>query len=225
MDSKIVSAGIRSEVRPYVKKAGFSKFTGRNSWRFHDDRIEVINFQSFNSYNAGVIGCTTISFSVNLGIYFRYIPDQYARCSNEANEPGFKPHEYACHFRGTLHRSFAQPELDRRDIWYIDSNGDYLEKSLHDVRMALGRDAMPWFDRFSDNREVLRTLLEDDEEMQVLWGFGRNPSPVRHYMTGYVARNVDDAKLASFHLAKAIESGCFNSVRSQLAKDAASCCQ
>lgn len=224
MDSKIVSAGIRSEVRPYVKEAGFSKFTGRNSWRFHDDRVEVINFQSFNSYNAGVIGCTTFSFSVNLGVYFRYIPGLYTP-AREANEPGFKPHEYVCHFRGALHRSFAQPELDRRDIWYIDRNGDYLKKALHDVRMALGRDALPWFDRFSNDREVLRTLLEDDVEMQVLWGFGRNPSPIRHYMTGYVARHVGDTKLAGFHLAKAIESGCFKSVRSQLEADAASCRQ
>ena len=222
MDSKFVSASIRSEVRPYLSEVGFSKFTGRNSWRYHEDRIEVVNFQSFNSYNADIIGCTTFSFSVNLGIYFRYIPGQYDRSSNKTDDPNFKPQEYECHFRGGLHRSFSQPELDRRDIWYIDNNGAYVEKSLHDVRTALGRVAMPWFEKFSKSEEVLRTLLEDDEEMQVLWGFGRNPSPVRHYMTGYVARHVGDASLARLHLAKAIESGCFKSVYDQMAIDAAS---
>ncbi|MEM8984783.1 MAG: hypothetical protein AAGC71_17370, partial [Pseudomonadota bacterium] len=100
-----------------------------------------------------------------------------------------------------------------------DADGAYLDKAVDDTRMALARDGMPWFERFSESEEVLRTLLEDNEDMQVLWGFGRNPSPIRHYMTGYVSHHVDRKSLAREHLKKAIESGCFKGVASELESD------
>lgn len=219
MDSKIVSAKLRSEVRPFLKEAGFSAFTGRNAWRYHSDRTEVVSYISFNSYNASVIGCTTYSFFLNLGVYFHYIPHHFDRTLFNANKPKFRPPEHNCHFRGGLSRSFSQPELERRDIWYIDEDGAYLDKAVHDTRMALARDGMPWFERFSESEEVLRTLLEDDEDMQSLWGFGRNPSPIRHYMTGYVSLHVGQSDLAREHLKKTIESGCFTGVAIELESD------
>jgi len=219
MDSQIVSAKLRTEVRPYLKEAGFSAFTGRHSWRYHSDRTEVVSYMSFNSYNASVIGCTTYSFHVNLGVYFHYIPHRFDRASFDVSNPKFRPPEHNCHFRGGLSRSFAQPELERRDIWYIDDKGLYLDKAVHDTRMALSRDGMPWFERFSDSEEVLRTLLEDDEDMQVLWGFGRNPSPIRHYMTGYAAHHVGRTGLAREHLRMAVESGCFEGGANNLESD------
>jgi len=56
MDSKEVNKQIRAVIRPVLKAQGFARFTARDSWRFHDDRIDVVNFQSFNSYLAGTIG-------------------------------------------------------------------------------------------------------------------------------------------------------------------------
>jgi hypothetical protein len=225
MDSKIVSARLRSEIRPYLKEAGFSAFTGRNAWRRLSDRTEVVSYISFNSYNASVIGCTTYSFFVNLGVYFHYIPNHLGRSLFDADNPKFRPPEHNCHFRGGLSRSFAQPELERRDIWYIDEGGSYLDKAVHDTRMALARDGMPWFERFSRSDEVLRTLLEDEEDMQALWGFGRNPSPIRHYMTGYVSHHLGRDGVAEQHLKKAIESGCFNGVANELETDLAAISQ
>jgi hypothetical protein len=48
-------------------------------------------------------------------------------------------------------------------------------------------DALAWFERLNQRNEVLRILREDDERMTELWGFGRNPSPIRSYLAGYVA--------------------------------------
>lgn len=47
MDSKLVSAELRVQVRPVLKAAGFSRFTDRTAWRYADDRVDVVNFQSF----------------------------------------------------------------------------------------------------------------------------------------------------------------------------------
>jgi len=77
-------------------------------------RIEVVNFQSFNSYSAGVLGCTTYSFSS--GSYLVEVPSLGRPGRPKEKDGAPVPEEYECHRRGRLHRSFAQPELERRDI-------------------------------------------------------------------------------------------------------------
>jgi hypothetical protein len=219
VDSKTVNGQIRSEVRPLLKELGFTRFTSRNAWRYHGSMIDVLNLQSFNAYNASVMGCTTYSFAVNLGCYFTDIPHQYEKARIKEERGQLLPAEFDCSFRGRLRRSFAQPECDSREIWFIDPAGRYLEKAVHDVRMALDRDGVPWFGRLADPNEALRVLLEDDERMGELWGFGRNPSPARHYLTGYFALNLGQNGLARQHLSEALASGCFKQVAERIERD------
>lgn len=127
-----------------------------------------------------------------------------------------RPEEYQCHFRGRLDRAFDQRELDRKDIWYIDPNGDYLAKSIDDVSRQIKARGFAWFDRFVEPEEVKRTLLEDDEKMAETWGFGRNPCPIRSYMTGYTAMRLGDDSLADTKLQEAIQSGCFKKLFANL---------
>jgi hypothetical protein len=80
MDSKSVNKEIRQTIWPLLREAGFWRFSSRSAWRHAESRVEVLNFQSFNSYNAGVLGCTTYSFSVNLGVFLLRSP-----CNVRAN--------------------------------------------------------------------------------------------------------------------------------------------
>lgn len=77
MDSKIVNKAIKQHIIPVLKENGFKVITQRSAWRYNTTRIDVINFQSFNSYLAESVGCTTFSFAVNLGIYFLGIPIEF----------------------------------------------------------------------------------------------------------------------------------------------------
>lgn len=185
MDSRIVSAELRREVRPLLKERGFCKFTSRYAWRIHQDRIDVLNFQSFNDYLASGLGCTTYSFAVNLGCYLRRIeagPTFPRVIVTDAR----LPKEYECQFRGKLTRSFEQAELPRRDIWYVDPTGSYLKRVAHDVRMVLMRDGLFWFDTFLDRSRVLEILRRQDES-DTLWGFGAPGSPARRHLIDQVS--------------------------------------
>ncbi|TGE34722.1 hypothetical protein E4K67_29300 [Desulfosporosinus fructosivorans] len=80
---------------------------------------------------------------------------------------------------------------------------DFAIKNVKDELTSCG---FPWFERFEDMHEPLRTLLEDDEENNGTWGFGANPSPSRSYKTGYMALAIGNYQLAAKSLKAAIDS-------------------
>jgi hypothetical protein len=204
MSSVIVNQKLRTEIRPLLKAAGFSYFTNRTYWRFRNERIDVINFQSFNSYNAEVLGCTTYSFAINLGCFLQCIPEKHIK----QKDGQLLPEEYECKFRGMLEKRIEQTEFPRKSIWYIDPDLRYLDLAINDARAVLKDVGLGWFENFNNMSGVLR-LLQSDEETNQLWGFGRLGSPNRNYCIGYVALSVGEQKLAAPHLKAAIESGCF----------------
>lgn len=209
MDSKETNKRIRAVIWPALRLEGFTTFGPRTAWRHTKDRVDVINFQSFNSYNADVLGVTPHSFAVNLGCALLDIPF-HLEVKIKDGIPF--PKEYECDFRARLTRSFIQFHNKHKTIWYVDAHGKSLEKSLADVLTQTQKVALPWFKRLSDKSEAMRILLSDEEQMQELWGFGRNPSPHRSYMTGYLALSLGDHDLARTKLQEAVDSGCFTAL-------------
>jgi hypothetical protein len=219
VDSKHVSIEIRRTIGPILKEAGFVRSTSRTFWRHTVSRIELLNFQSFNSYLANLLGCTTYSFSVNMGSYLVEIPPYRAAGRIKEKNGKLLPQEYECHFRGRLRRGFQQPELLRSDIWFVDPECKYLEAAVHDVRKAIIGDAFPWYEKLRDSTRVFQILLTEPAEMDRLWGFGANPSPIRSYLAGYVALALGRRDIAKVRLQEALESGCFERVAVQLTRD------
>ncbi|MDI6624661.1 MAG: hypothetical protein QME55_08015 [Brevundimonas sp.] len=205
MDSKAVSKEIRGKVWPLLKEQGFSRFTTRTAWRYCDSKIDVLNFQSFNAYNASVMRVTPFSFAVNLGSFLTYVPPDWPLQSTDGQ---LTPREADCQFRGRLIPTVTQSRKTPDGVWSVDELGRNLPRCIQDVVEQLPH-AMDWFARLADKREVLRVLCEDDEDMIVLWGFGRNPSPIRSYLTGYVALELENHDLAREKLGEAVDSDCF----------------
>jgi uncharacterized protein DUF4304 len=223
MDSKVVNRGIKSEIWPSLKKQGFDCFTSRTAWRHRDDRIDVVNFQSFNSYQASVSGCTTFSFAINLGCYFLTIPYQYGQPHIKEKSGYLLPDEAQCHIRGRIRpimrRSLVARLLSRKapqDIWMIHQDGSNLSSSLSEIQDIILTQGMQWFKQFERPDEVLRIFMCEPERIGELWGFGNNPSPSRNYLVGYVALAIGNNEVALAHLRAAQESGCFPNVTNEL---------
>jgi len=212
MDSKIVSRELWRAVRPVLKDAGWTSFSGRTARRFSKSRIDVVNFQSFNSHLASAIGSTTYSFSIRLGCFFVAIPHGEIKVKDGL----LMPEEYHCQLRYTIRRKFSQPECARTDVFYADPKGKYLPVVVEAVREGIATEGLSWFQRFSDLQEVLRTLREDDETNDGTWGFGTKPSPARNLYTGYVALALGESQIATDHLRRAALSPSYASFREQI---------
>jgi hypothetical protein len=213
VDSSVVNREIKSVIRPLLQDAGFTQFTARTGWRYASEKIDVVNFQSFNSCLANSLGCTTYSFCVRLGCSFDTIP--LSRRLKRKDE-FFRPEEYECHFRRPLQKTIRQPNLKRTDVWYVDPSGQNLKVVIEDAKKVILENGLPWFNRFTDLNEVLRTLQEDSESHEGTSGFGTKTSLIRHFMTGYVAKSLGKTQLASEHIKKALLSGCFKGLEPQM---------
>ena len=155
---------------------------------------------------------TTFSFAVNLGRFLRYVPPQWP----PAVKDGIPfPKESECQFRRQVTSGLSQPRHVDKTIWFVEKGGKNLAWCVNAVAQAVPN-MLDWFERLDDPREVLRILREDEETMPDLWGFGRNPSPVRSYLTAYVALRLGQEQLADEEFGKAVASECFTHLFSSI---------
>ncbi|MBI5635098.1 MAG: hypothetical protein HZA15_16640 [Nitrospirae bacterium] len=221
MDSKIVNKAIREEIRPFLKEAGFSKFSTKSAWRYSENLINVIIIESFNSYNAAVLRCTPYSFQVEVGCYFPSVPSTYGSYGPKEKDGVLLPHYAHCYFARPLYKTLTQPECGNKRIWYIDEKGKYLGEALSDLKKVIRVEGLPWFDQFSSSEKVMMKL----EEMRLsykgdeAWDYGNKPSSVWLLHAGYIALWIKNYELALKYL-KAIDKSDFSdSVLKQLKED------
>jgi hypothetical protein len=202
MDSRLVNKEVRQVVWSQLDHVGFETRTARTAWRHWHDGVDVVNFQSFNAYQASVLGCTTFSFAVNLGVHLSYIP--YFMTVKE-REGMSLPQKYECHIRRSLGKTLRQPEVDREEIWFVADNGSNLSATVADASSVI-HESLGWFERLRDPEEVLRILVGEEERARQ-WGFGAPGSPVRNYFTGYAAARAGQYESAITAFTAFLDSG------------------
>jgi hypothetical protein len=213
MDSKEVNKMIRREIWPSLKERGFWKFTSRSAWRHSAHQIDVVNFQSFNSYLAERISSTTYSFGLNLGCFITVIPSVTGTERFKNEKDCLLPPEYACHFRKQLRKKIRQPELTRDDVWYIDPEGKYLVPAIQEARSLVLEEGLSWFQEFTSLDYVYELLCGDEHYVNGTWGFGGKGSPARNYLTGYVALALGHCDVAAESLETALTSTSYQQFR------------
>jgi hypothetical protein len=144
-----------------------------------------VNFQSFNSYLGEILKTTTFSFAVNLGVRAHASSDfrgQEIKMKNGKLRPG----EHQCNIRRVLQRTIHQPELARRDIWYVRPDGSNLTEAVEDARSVLLTTGMDWLDEFSSPERMLQFAENEPEEWDSAgkllvgtFGLGTVGSPAR----------------------------------------------
>ncbi|HEX5823745.1 MAG TPA: DUF4304 domain-containing protein, partial [Candidatus Limnocylindrales bacterium] len=215
IDAKAVNRVLREIVWPDLKRLGFSRRTPRTAWRDRPGAVQVVNFQSFNSYLAEAIGSTTFSFGVNLGVFYPAIAEQTPVA---AFIPDWsRPPEWHCQARKHLGKGIVQPNepaarrwfdprapqpslgswVDRPDVWYVLGDGSNLDIVVNDAHDRITEIGLPWLDRLSDLGEA-RRRFETVESTELAPGIGDEDyggaigSPNRWYAVGALSAALRD---------------------------------
>jgi hypothetical protein len=184
ISSRDVNAELRALVWPALRELGFTDRTQRVAWKDYPDTVAVVDFWSFNAYTASMMGVTTVSFQLNLGIR--------ARCSSngadfvKVKDGKLRPKEPECDVRRVLWKTIEQPETELRYIWYVREDGSNVREVVEDARVVLLTDGMMWVDEFSELPRILAFAENEPEQWDAkgstitgTWGLGRLGCPVR----------------------------------------------
>ncbi len=186
ISSEDVDHALRNVVWPALRDRGFADHTARTAWRDKPAQVDVVNFQSFNTYNAGVLGITTFSFAVNLGTFARCrATEQIAQTDGE-----LRPAEYECDFRLRLMRGFPQ-DHDNPDTWAVDESGNNLQALVEDARQQILSEGLDWFAGLDGLDAMLTHAREAPEDMSATWGMGNLGSPHRRGLVAALVKAND----------------------------------
>lgn len=174
--SKDVDRALRERLWLDLKAAGFNRRTGRTAWQDLDDQVNVVQISSFNSYNAGVLGLSTFSFAVLLGVLPRCrVTDQTPSRSGLLVPP-----EYYCEFRRSLRRRLQQPNNGHSTIWSVAADGADITAAVDDAREVLLTEGTSWFENLQGLGNMLWTAENvENGNTNETWGMGRLGSPHR----------------------------------------------
>lgn len=163
MDGKAVGRAVNARMRPLLRAAGFDQFSGRRAWRRSEHTIEHVVFRSFPANIAYGVGCTTYSFTAELGVFYRQFDPAKAR-----------PKEYELTFEASLGTTLRQPVFnpygsygpgtfkDRADIWYVAEDGSNLTDTIEDAASCLLTQGLPFLDKMSDPARAFEALRTED---------------------------------------------------------------
>lgn len=193
-DRKVVAA-MRRIFWPELREHGFSQFTDVAAWRYWDEGIDVVWSESVGARFAYIEDIPKASFGVGLSIRLNYLPDTF-EVAEEDGRP--IPEPAYCQFRRRLHKTIEDARYSRRDTWRVEEGRENVP--VWDATNVLVQDGLPWFERYRDPQEVLRTLEEDDEEYEKAWGFNTKASIPRQWLRANAALRVGDVPRARTHL-------------------------
>lgn len=145
---------------------GFKKVHDQIFANKKHDVIRLLRIDFLNTRHASTFNSCTASFSLELGIFYNF-----------TSYVGLCPEFDKIHIRGALLRDFYQkspqnlkgfglfhPERWRRDIWWVNKNGNNINQVTKSASRVVRRKAIKWLDKYSDLDNALYFLKNCPEK-------------------------------------------------------------
>lgn len=147
----ILTKEIQSTVFSVLKEYGFETFSGRKAWKYFDNKIYLLAITGVGSNFSEVTGYPSISITSSINIYYINFPDN-KECKKISKTGKRLPDETECHYRFSLEKINQQENIiknikhpidkKRRDVWWIEPNGNNIESVMSDIIQAIKTQAL-----------------------------------------------------------------------------------
>ena len=162
---------------------GFGQSKGTALWRKTNLKLDVVKIDIIPKTRCLQWGEPQGSFLIDPYCIFPFLP------SDGGTQPQLTPEKGFGQLRITLRRGLKQPEVHNNNIWWAGDDAKVLAAVMEDLLGQINGKVLPFFSRFDDPAELLRTFIEDDMAMESggPWGFGKKGSTARLLLTGFAA--------------------------------------
>lgn len=193
-DARNYAAKIVRLCEEQLEPAGFIDRAHTTLWRRTNNKFDVLKINIIPKARSEKWRVPIGSFSLDPSCLFPYLPRSGYRASDKKLHPeaGFGQ------VRLWLHRGIVQPAVKPPNIWWAGHNAIMFELVATDVHRKIEEEVLPFFSRFEDPQELLRTLLEEEDGIGRggPWEFGKKGSPRRLLYTGFAALECSKWELA-----------------------------
>jgi hypothetical protein len=209
-------------LQPSLEANGFVRTAASHAYRDHGATIDVLKIEFFDGSTHRVWGTSSHSFGISCGIFLRFAPNPFGGRIAQGADGSLEPDVTVCAIRTHLFRKLPQPKNVPKNVWSIASDLSDLAVAVSDVKNAFDRQAVQWFARFANVREITELLQNADEQMDgdaPCFGFGRKGSPVRNLYLGFSAAFGGDDRAARMALVASMSKGGFAQLSGSAAVD------
>jgi len=174
--------------------SGFNNRKRKTLWRRTNVKFDVIKFDVIPKSRCEKWGTLPGSFILALSCLFPFLP----RAGYLPGQIDYQPEDGYGQVRLAVERGIRQPSVKPPNIWWPGATTSEFKAVVEDVLRVINESGTPFFSRFEDTKELLRTFLEDDDAIDRvgIWDIGRNGSPTRLLYTGFAAIECGEWSLA-----------------------------
>lgn len=176
--------------------SGFADRKGTTLWRRTNLKFDTLKFDVIPRTRSEKWRVPLGSFGLEPSCLFPFLPR-----AGHAPTDGLKPEKGFGQLRLSIRSAISQRAVKAPKIWWAGDEG-----VQQDVLDTINEKALPFFQRFEDPEELLRTFLEDEDAIgcEGVWDFGKKGSPNRLLYAGFAAIECSkwDLAISSFESCK-----------------------
>ena len=178
------AAAIVESCRRELEASGFVHRKGNTLWRRTNLKLDVLKFDVIPRGRCQKWQVPLGSFGLDPSRLFPFLP----RLGHLPTD-GLQPDKGFGQVRLSLRRGVTQRMVKGSNIWWAGESTEIFDMVLVDVLRVIRDRALPFFSRFEDAEEILRTFLEDEDAIgrEGVWDFGKKGSVDRLLYTGFAA--------------------------------------
>ena len=141
-DKRDLDVAVRDELRPVLRRAGFSRFVRRNAWRITPDAIDIVSVQlgREETDDEGYIRPSRTFFVLMACCPRAGWPAKKDKRTDEM-VPAKLPNDYDCSMRHRYGLDAPRPDLR----WEVAPDGSNLPRLVKAMVEHVVIDGLPWF--------------------------------------------------------------------------------
>jgi hypothetical protein len=185
---------VADRCRRELTALGFAGRKAWTAWRLTSVKFDIVELVILSNGRCASWGEPYGSFLVEVNCLFPFLPrlNHVSRVFDPASGYG----QLRLHF----HRTMVQREVRTSSLWWAGDDEETQACVGDDVLQNLRSKALPFFERFEDRSELLRTLQGDEDAMgqrEGVWEFGKPGSITRLLYMGFAAIELSNWELAT----------------------------